>query len=43
MGYNESVIVGGVFNSPYTDNEGPEIDVYLNDTLFNGGGIPIAA
>jgi len=39
MGYNESVIVGGVFNSPYTDNEGPEIDVYLNDTLFNGGGI----
>lgn len=39
MGYNESVVVGGVFSSPQADSEGPVIDIYLNDTLFNSGGI----
>jgi hypothetical protein len=33
------IIVGGFFKILPTDNEGPEIKLYLNDTLFKNGGI----
>jgi len=33
------IIVGGFFKSLLTDNEGPEIKLYMNDTLFRSGGI----
>jgi hypothetical protein len=33
------VIVGGFSNSSLTDTSGPEIKLYLNDTLFRDGGI----
>jgi hypothetical protein len=33
------VIVGGFSNSSVTDTSGPEIKLYLNDTLFRDGGI----
>ncbi|HEX7494956.1 MAG TPA: type IX secretion system sortase PorU, partial [Bacteroidales bacterium] len=36
--FNE-IIVGGFFNTVLTDNEGPEIELYMNDTLFRNGGI----
>ncbi|HPD95214.1 MAG TPA: type IX secretion system sortase PorU [Tenuifilaceae bacterium] len=39
LGSNESVIVGGVSDNPTTDNTGPEISIYFNDTLFTGNGI----
>jgi hypothetical protein len=33
------IIVGGFSKALITDNEGPEIKLYLNDTLFRNGGI----
>jgi hypothetical protein len=33
------MIVGGFSRSPETDNDGPEIKLFLNDTLFRDGGI----
>jgi hypothetical protein len=33
------IIVGGFSNSGITDTTGPEIKLYLNDTLFRNGGI----
>ena len=33
------IIVGGFFKTLPTDNEGPEIKLYMNDTLFRNGGI----
>jgi hypothetical protein len=33
------VIVGGFSDSAIDDNEGPEIKLYMNDTLFRTGGI----
>ena len=33
------IIVGGFNNSTVTDTSGPEIRVFLNDTLFRSGGI----
>jgi hypothetical protein len=34
-----NVIVGGFSNSFIADNEGPEIKIFMNDTLFRDGGI----
>ena len=36
--YND-IIVGGFSESMLADNEGPEIKLYMNDTLFRNGGI----
>jgi hypothetical protein len=33
------VIVGGFVNTALTDTSGPEIKLYMNDTLFRNGGI----
>ncbi len=38
-GYNESVIVGGINKNPTLDNQGPVINIYLNDKKFVPGGI----
>ena len=38
-GYFSDIIVGGFFNSVLTDSDGPEINLYMNDTLFRDGGI----
>jgi len=33
------IVVGGFSNSAIIDNEGPDIRLYMNDTLFKNGGI----
>jgi Peptidase family C25 len=33
------IIVGGFFKTLLTDNAGPEIKLFMNDTLFRNGGI----
>jgi hypothetical protein len=38
-GYFSDLVVGGFSDSAATDNEGPAIKLYLNDTLFRSGGI----
>ena len=38
-GYYKNFIVGGNSNNPITDNIGPEIKIYLNDTRFVSGGV----
>jgi hypothetical protein len=38
-GYFTDLIVGGFADSAKTDNEGPLIKLYINDTLFRNGGI----
>jgi hypothetical protein len=38
-GYFTDFIAGGFSDSVITDNEGPVIRLYLNDTLFRNGGI----
>lgn len=39
FGYNESIVVGGVDTSASEDNDGPQIEVFLNDKNFVDGGI----
>ncbi|MGD0754839.1 MAG: type IX secretion system sortase PorU [Bacteroidales bacterium] len=34
-----NIIVGGFSKTLLTDNEGPDIKLYMNDTLFKNGGI----
>jgi hypothetical protein len=34
-----NIIVGGFLNSVLSDNQGPEIHLYMNDTLFKNGGL----
>ena len=34
-----NIIVGGFSKTVLTDNEGPDIKLYMNDTLFKNGGI----
>ncbi len=34
-----NIIVGGFFNSAVSDTSGPEIRLYMNDTLFRNGGV----
>jgi hypothetical protein len=38
-GYFSGLVVGGFSDETITDNEGPEIKLYMNDTLFRNGGI----
>ncbi len=38
-GYFNGLTVGGFSDSSPGDNEGPEIKLYINDTLFRDGGI----
>ncbi|HRS53717.1 MAG TPA: type IX secretion system sortase PorU, partial [Bacteroidales bacterium] len=38
-GYYENFIIGGANLNAFGDNEGPEIKLYINDTLFKDGGI----
>jgi hypothetical protein len=35
----DSIIVGGFYKTLVTDNEGPDIKLYMNDTLFKNGGL----
>ena len=37
-GYTEQLVIGGVNPDAVVDNEGPEIELYLNDTTFIEGG-----
>ena len=37
--YYDDFMVGGMSSQPITDNNGPEIDIYLNDDKFVSGGI----
>lgn len=39
FGNFDQVIVGGYASNSLNDNEGPEIDLFINDTLFRTGGI----
>ncbi len=38
-GYDESFIIGGSSDNPVNDNEGPVIDLFMNDEQFVPGGI----
>lgn len=38
-GYDDSFIIGGSSDNAITDNEGPEIDLFMNDENFISGGI----
>jgi hypothetical protein len=38
-GYYSDIIVGGFSNTDIVDTIGPEIKLYLNDTLFRNGGM----
>jgi hypothetical protein len=38
-GYFTQIIIGGFTDSAITDNEGPQIRLYMNDTLFRNGGV----
>ncbi|MCX7697172.1 MAG: type IX secretion system sortase PorU [Bacteroidales bacterium] len=39
VGWFENFIIGGSNDTIIADNEGPSIELYLNDTLFREGGI----
>jgi hypothetical protein len=38
-GYNVDIVVGGVNPNPVSDNQGPKIDLFMNDENFIRGGI----
>jgi hypothetical protein len=38
-GYFSDLIIGGFADSAISDDKGPEIKLYMNDTLFKNGGI----
>jgi len=38
-GYYDNFIIGGMSDNPITDEEGPEISIFLNDEKFVPGGI----
>jgi hypothetical protein len=38
-GYNQDILIGGINSSPFLDDKGPTISIYLNDTKFVSGGI----
>ncbi len=39
MAASQDIIVGGFASTTVTDTEGPEIRLFMNDTLFRNGGI----
>jgi hypothetical protein len=38
-GYNESLIIGGIENNATIDEQGPQLEIFLNDENFVSGGI----
>lgn len=38
-GFHNKLVVGGISNSGLSDNEGPQINLYLNDKSFVNGGL----
>lgn len=38
-GWYEKIVVGGTENNSGTDNTGPEVELYLNDSNFVAGGV----
>lgn len=38
-GYTENLLVGGTAENPLPDDEGPRIELFLNDTTFVNGGL----
>ena len=38
-GYNESVLIGGINSNALADNEGPIVELFLNDESFVSGGL----
>jgi len=38
-GFGEQVIIGGTSDNPVVDNQGPELSLYMNDTLFRAGDV----
>ena len=38
-GYYNNIIIGGSLDNSVVDTSGPEIKLYMNDTLFRSGGI----
>ncbi len=38
-GANEEILIGGTSDNPITDDEGPRIELYMNDETFVFGGI----
>lgn len=38
-GYTDTIMIGGTYELAEEDNKGPEIDLYINDSLFVFGGI----
>jgi hypothetical protein len=39
FGANNDILIGGINDDPPSDNEGPEIDLYLNDPSFRSGDV----
>ncbi len=39
IGYSNEIIIGGISEIAEIDNDGPEIELFLNDTTFVNGGI----
>ncbi|MBW6491756.1 MAG: type IX secretion system sortase PorU [Lentimicrobium sp.] len=37
-GFYDRIVVGGISNNQITDYDGPEIRLFINDTLFRAGG-----
>lgn len=38
-GSNQEIVIGGSNPDPYLDNQGPVVQVFMNDTFFRSGGI----
>ena len=38
-GYTEGFIIGGTSENPTLDDEGPMVDLFMNDTLFEAGDV----
>ena len=38
-GHDQSVLIGGSSENPIVDNEGPQVDVFMNDASFQFGGL----
>ena len=38
-GHDQSVLIGGTSANPIVDNEGPQVEVFMNDAAFQFGGL----
>ena len=38
-GFTEEFVIGGTSDNPIVDNEGPEVELFMNDTLFRAGDV----